>query len=106
MNVTANPSAAWVRPQLREAFPFDAAPRYLLIGAKRIDVVVVYKVDRALSDFAKMVEILARAVFPRMGLATGRGTRQESVSRTRHAAAYLSSLVHKFGNVFRSSGAT
>jgi transposase InsO family protein len=30
LNVTANPSAAWVIQQLREAFPYDTAPRYLI----------------------------------------------------------------------------
>lgn len=30
MNVTSNPSAAWVRQQLREAFPYDRVPRYLV----------------------------------------------------------------------------
>ena len=29
-NVTANPNAAWVSQQLREAFPFDTAPTYLI----------------------------------------------------------------------------
>jgi transposase InsO family protein len=29
-NVTAHPTAAWVAQQLREAFPFDEAPRYLI----------------------------------------------------------------------------
>lgn len=29
LNVTAHPHAAWVIQQLREAFPFDTAPRYL-----------------------------------------------------------------------------
>jgi transposase InsO family protein len=29
-NVTAAPTAAWVSQQLREAFPFDTAPRYLI----------------------------------------------------------------------------
>jgi putative transposase len=28
--VTAHPTAAWVAQQLREAFPWDEAPRYLL----------------------------------------------------------------------------
>ena len=31
VNVTAHPSAAWVIQQLREAFPFDTAPRYLIL---------------------------------------------------------------------------
>jgi len=29
-NVTRHPTSAWVSQQLREAFPFDAAPRYLI----------------------------------------------------------------------------
>lgn len=31
VNVTAHPTSAWVRQQLREAFPFDEPPRYLLM---------------------------------------------------------------------------
>jgi putative transposase len=30
VNVTERPSAVWVAQQLREAFPFDTAPRYLI----------------------------------------------------------------------------
>jgi putative transposase len=30
VNVTASPTAAWVAQQLREAFPFDTAPSYLI----------------------------------------------------------------------------
>jgi len=30
LNVTANPSAAWTGQQVREAFPYDTAPRFLL----------------------------------------------------------------------------
>lgn len=31
-NVTRHPTAAWVAQQLREAFPFEQAPRYLIRG--------------------------------------------------------------------------
>lgn len=30
LNVTSHPTAEWVKAQLKEAFPFDEAPRYLL----------------------------------------------------------------------------
>lgn len=30
MNVTTNPSAEWVKQQVREAFPFDEIPKYLI----------------------------------------------------------------------------
>ncbi len=36
VNVTAHPTAAWVCQQLREAFPFDQAPRYLLLDRDSI----------------------------------------------------------------------
>jgi putative transposase len=36
VNVTTHPTAAWVRQQLREAFPFAAAPRYLLMDRDAI----------------------------------------------------------------------
>ena len=36
VNVTGNPTAAWVRQQLREAFPFAVAPRYLLMDRDAI----------------------------------------------------------------------
>jgi hypothetical protein len=31
-DVTANPTAPWVTQQLREAFPCDSAPKYLIHG--------------------------------------------------------------------------
>ena len=36
VNVTMNPTAGWVRQQLREAFPFTGAPRYLLMDRDAI----------------------------------------------------------------------
>jgi hypothetical protein len=35
VNVTQHPTSAWVRQQLREAFPFDQRPRYLLMDQRR-----------------------------------------------------------------------
>jgi len=35
-NVTAHPTAEWTAQQLRDAFPWDAAPRYLLRDRDRI----------------------------------------------------------------------
>jgi len=35
-NVTEHPTAQWVRQQLREAFPFDAAPKYLIFDRDSI----------------------------------------------------------------------
>ncbi|MFI5395883.1 MAG: integrase core domain-containing protein [Candidatus Binatia bacterium] len=45
VNVTAHPTAAWVTQQLREAFPFEAAPRYLLMDR---DSIFSAEVDGAL----------------------------------------------------------
>ena len=41
-NVTENPTSAWVIQQLREAFPYDSAPRHLIFdrGANFNDEVV------------------------------------------------------------------
>src|SRR5262249_51006599 len=46
--VTAHPTAEWTAQQLREAFPWDSAPRYLLRDRDRIFS----------SDFTKQVEEL------------------------------------------------
>jgi putative transposase len=45
-NVTAHPTAAWVGQQLREAFPFDVTPRYLLIDRDSIFSAEVSRVLR------------------------------------------------------------
>ncbi len=47
-NVTAHPTAEWTAHQLREAFPFDETPRWLLRDRDRIFG----------SDFTKQVEEL------------------------------------------------
>ena len=36
LNVTAHPTADWVKQQLREAFPFNEIPRYLIFDRDRI----------------------------------------------------------------------
>jgi putative transposase len=48
LNVTANPTAAWVTQQLREAFPFAVAPRYLLMDRDSIFSAEVCRVLRLL----------------------------------------------------------
>jgi hypothetical protein len=35
-NATFNPTAAWVIQQLREAFPYDTAPKYLIFDHDKI----------------------------------------------------------------------
>jgi transposase InsO family protein len=47
-NVTEHPSAAWVVRQLREAFPFDAAPRYLIFDRDSIFSTEVVAAIRAM----------------------------------------------------------
>ena len=47
-NVTANPTAPWVIQQLREAFPYDSAPRYLIFDNDTIFSDEVFKSIRSL----------------------------------------------------------
>jgi putative transposase len=46
VNVTPHPTSAWVRQQLREAFPFTEVPRYLLMDN---DSIFSAEVDRTLA---------------------------------------------------------
>jgi len=41
VNVTANPTAEWISPQLTEAFPWNGAPRYMIRDRDRIYGTVV-----------------------------------------------------------------
>ena len=47
-NITPNPTAEWVTQQLREAFPYDAAPRYLVYDN---DSIFSGRVTRAIESF-------------------------------------------------------
>ncbi|MHC4670671.1 MAG: hypothetical protein ACYTFD_20030 [Planctomycetota bacterium] len=47
-NVTPNPTSSWVIQQLREAFPYDRAPRYLLYDR---DSIFSAEVTGAISTF-------------------------------------------------------
>ncbi len=47
-NVTANPTASWVIQQLREAFPYDSAPKYLIYDN---DSIFSYQVTGAIKSF-------------------------------------------------------
>ncbi len=48
-NATFHPTSAWVMQQLREAFPYDTAPRYLVFDRDSIfsPEVVVLRVNPA-----------------------------------------------------------
>ncbi len=48
LNVTVHPTSAWVRQQLRAAFPFDEPPRYLLMDRDSIFSAEVAQTLRAL----------------------------------------------------------
>ena len=56
-NVTKNPSSAWVIQQLREAFPFDSAPGYLIFdrgssfNAEMIDAVKSFGIQPKRTSF-------------------------------------------------------
>jgi putative transposase len=47
-NATFSPTTAWVIPQLREAFPFDSAPTYLILDRDSIFSPAVMKVTEAM----------------------------------------------------------
>ena len=48
INVTTNPTAEWIARQLTEAFPWDAAPRYLIRDRDRIYRSIVARRMRAM----------------------------------------------------------
>ena len=48
VNATLNPTAAWVIQQLREAFPYDTAPRYLIFDRDSIFSPAVVESIRAM----------------------------------------------------------
>ena len=47
-NVTSNPTSAWVIQQLREAFPYDTAPRHLIFDRDKIFSPAVVRFVRAM----------------------------------------------------------
>src|SRR6202790_2590705 len=49
INVTSNPTAAWVARQITEAFPWDGAPRYMIRDRDRIYGTVVTRRLRAVA---------------------------------------------------------
>lgn len=57
LNVTTNPTAAWVKQQLREAFPFDEVPRYLLFDRDTT--------FGAVKDFVRAMGIVPKQTSPR-----------------------------------------
>ena len=48
INVTTNPTAAWIARQITEAFPWDGAPRYMIRDRDRIYGTVVTRRLRAM----------------------------------------------------------
>jgi len=40
-NVTSHPSAQWVIQQLRDAFPFDQIPKYLIMDRDKIKFTIL-----------------------------------------------------------------
>ena len=48
INVTTNPTAEWVARQITEAFPWDAAPRYMIRDRDRIYGAIVTRRLRAM----------------------------------------------------------
>jgi transposase InsO family protein len=49
INVTTNPTAEWVARQITEAFPWDAAPVYMIRGRDRIYGAVVTRRSRTMA---------------------------------------------------------
>ena len=58
MNVTAHPTAAWTRQQIREAFPDDDAPPYVIRDRDSI-------YGRDFGDFLKRFDIEEILIAPR-----------------------------------------
>lgn len=54
VNLTAHPHAAWAIQQLREAFPFDTAPRYLILDR---DAIFKGRVTRAIKNMGMIPKL-------------------------------------------------
>ncbi len=72
-NATFNPTGAWVVQQLRDAFPYDAARKYLIFDRDAIfkpTVVDAVKAMWASSPVGSSTEVLGRIPWPNAGSAT------------------------------------
>jgi putative transposase len=58
-NVTRHPSRAWVVQQLREAFPYDSAPKYLIFDRAKNFGDDVFKTVKSLGIVPKRNDLAA-----------------------------------------------
>ena len=70
VNATFNPTAAWVTQQLREAFPYDTAPKYLIFDGDAIFNPAVVIVVRAMGIKPRRIAYRSPC---RIGREVGRG---------------------------------
>ncbi len=84
-NATFHPTSAWVMQQLREAFPYDTAPRYLIFDRDSIFSPAVVEFIRAMGT--KPVRISYRSPWQTEPLNAGSGTAAESFSSTSLSSA-------------------
>ena len=79
-NATFHPTSAWVMQQLREAFPYDTAPRYLVFDRDSIFSPAVVEFIRAMGTKPVRISYRSPWQFPIPGESRRMGISERAVT--------------------------